>query len=136
MYLLLRSWTFADWWPCTYLFLSSLRSSREMLCSTFKEGFWRWNTFSRKYVRWTWLWQWFYVANARVCAYFFSKFFKIPFLYFIVCCCRWIFSCGAVVPPPGFHNERDLSKKYPDCCVKYVKDGTKNEEAEPVPSST
>ncbi|XP_055294829.1 uncharacterized protein LOC129564687 [Sitodiplosis mosellana] len=44
-------------------------------------------------------------------------------------------SCGAVLPPLGYHNERDYSKKYPDCCIKLVKDEIKNEEAEPAPST-
>lgn len=32
------------------------------------------------------------------------------------------FSCGAVSPPEGYHNEQDLTKPYPDCCINLVKD--------------
>lgn len=43
-------------------------------------------------------------------------------------CC----SCGLILAPPGYRNERDLTKKYPDCCTKLVK-VVNNEETEPHP---
>ncbi|KAG4075547.1 hypothetical protein HA402_003372 [Bradysia odoriphaga] len=33
-----------------------------------------------------------------------------------------VFGCGTVGAPPGYHNEIDLSKPYPDCCINFVKD--------------
>lgn len=32
------------------------------------------------------------------------------------------FRCGVVALPPGYHNEYDLSKPYPDCCQNFKKD--------------
>lgn len=32
------------------------------------------------------------------------------------------YRCGKVIVEEGYHNEYDLNKAYPDCCVKIVED--------------
>lgn len=52
--------------------------------------------------------------------------------YYKLMCFFLFFSCGVVLPPPGYENVIDLTKEYPDCCVHFVK---KEENVEVEPAS-
>ncbi|XP_031621447.1 uncharacterized protein LOC116339609 [Contarinia nasturtii] len=44
-------------------------------------------------------------------------------------------TCGVIMPPPGYRNEIDLTKEYPNCCFKFVKIED-DADTEPEPTST